>query len=86
MDACHTGMSREMSKMLPMRGCPFGPGGYDGLLSFCHFQNRAKDALAQSDAASRVSLFIMLRGKRRRGSADMRATGSHPFDPGFILG
>jgi len=48
--------------MLPMRGYPFGPGGYDGLLFFCHFQIRANDAAAQSDAASRASLLIISRG------------------------
>ena len=50
--------------MLPMRGYPFGPGGYDSLLFFCHFQTRAKDTTAQSDAASSASsILIMLRGR-----------------------
>jgi len=50
--------------MLPMRGYPFGPGGYGGLLLFfCHFQMRVNDAAAQSEAASRASLLVMSRGK-----------------------
>ena len=50
--------------MFPMRGYPFGPGGYGGLLLFfCHFQIRANDAAAQSEAASRAPLFVMSRGK-----------------------
>jgi len=50
--------------MLPMRGYPFGPGGYGALLLLaCHFQIRANDAAAQSDAASRVSLLIMSGGE-----------------------
>jgi len=56
--------------MLPRRGYPFGPGGYGGLLLFfCHFQIRANDAAAQSDAASRASLLIMSKGRLGRGSA-----------------
>jgi len=52
--------------MLPMRGYPFGPGGYGGLLLFFrHFQTRANDAAAQSDAASRASFkLIMSRGSQ----------------------
>jgi len=50
--------------MLPISGYPFGPGGYGGLLFFCHFQIRVKDAAAQSDAASRVSLSTISRGER----------------------
>jgi len=70
--------------MLPMRGYPFGPGGYGGLLFFCHFQIRANDAAAQSDAASRASLLIMSRGEL----GEVRQTGSHQSrssDPSFIL-
>jgi len=61
--------------MLPMRGYPFGPGGYGGLLLACHFQIRANDATVQNDAASRASLLIMsggeLRGVRQIGSASV---------------
>jgi len=60
MNACHTGMSCETSKMLPMSGYSLGPGGYGGLLLFfCHFQIRASDAAAQSDVASRASSLII---------------------------
>ena len=72
--------------MLPMSGYPFGPGGYDGLLLFfCHFQMRANDAAAQSEAVNRASLLIMLRGKL----GEVRQNGSHrsrPFSPSFIPG
>jgi len=57
--------------MLPMRGYPFGPGGYGGLFPFfCHFQTRAKDAAAQSEAVtSKDFSLVILRGKLGRGSA-----------------
>jgi len=57
--------------MLPMSGYPFGPGGYGGLLLFfCHFQTRAKDAAAQSEAVtSKVFSLAILRGKLGRSSA-----------------
>ena len=55
--------------MLPMRGYPFGPGGYGSLLLFfCHFQMRVNDAAAQSDAASRASLLVMSRGSADKES------------------
>jgi len=84
MNACHTGMSRGMSKMLPMRGYPFGPGGYGGLLLFvCHFHTRTKDAAAQSKVASRVLSSIMSRDKLGRGSES--GESSIPSDrPRFI--
>jgi len=70
--------------MLPMRGYPFGPGGYGGLLLLaCHFQTRANDATVQNDAASRASLLIMSGGELE----EVRQTGSHrprPSDPSFI--
>jgi len=72
--------------MLPMRGYPFGPGGYGGLFLFCcHFQITANDAAAQSDAASRASLLIMSGGEL----GEVRQTGSHrshTSDPGLIPG
>jgi len=70
--------------MLPMRGYPFGPGGYGVLLLLaCHFQIRANDATVQNDAASRVSLLIMSGGELGGGSADWESS-SHPSDPSFI--
>jgi len=55
--------------MLPMRGYPFGPGGYGGLfLIFCHFQARAEDAAAQSKATTRVLSSVISRDKLGRGS------------------
>jgi len=60
--------------MLPMSGYPFGPGGYGGLLLlFWHFQTRAKDAAAKSEAASRVLSSVILRGKLGGG-----LTGGEP--------
>jgi len=57
--------------MLPMKGYPFGPGGYGGLLLlFRHFQTRAKGAATQSKAASRVLSSVMSRDKLGRGSGN----------------
>jgi len=72
--------------MLPMRGYPLGPGGYGGLLLlFRHFQTRAKDAAAQSKAASRVLSSVMSRDKLG-GFRKTRSRRSHSFDPSFIRG
>jgi len=72
--------------MLPMRGYPFGPGGYGGLLLFfCHFQIRTKDAAAQSEATSRASLLAMSRGKLEE-VWQTRSHRSHPFNPSFMRG
>jgi len=63
--------------MLPMSGYPFGPGGYGGFfLLFCHFQARANDAAAQSEAASRVPSSVMSRDK-------LGSHRSHQTDPGL---
>jgi len=71
--------------MLPMRGYPFGPGGYGGrLLFFCHFQTKAKDAVAQSKAASGASFkLIMSRGKPGEVRQAM-SYQSRPSDPDLI--
>ena len=55
--------------MLPMRGYPFGPGGYGGrLLVRRHFKSKTKDAAAQTEAAYRVLLVLISRGEpARRG-------------------
>jgi len=61
-----------------MRGYPFGPGGYGGLLLlFRHFQTRAKDAAPQSKAASRVLSSVMSRDELGEG----RETGSRESNP-----
>jgi hypothetical protein len=69
--------------MLPMRGYPFGPGGYGGRLLFRrHFKSKTKDAAAQSEAAYRVLLLLISRGEpARRGCYRFRRP-----DPSFIGG
>jgi hypothetical protein len=55
--------------MLPMRGYPFGPGGYGGRLLFRrHFKSKNKDAATQSEAAYRVLLLSISRGESARAS------------------
>jgi hypothetical protein len=56
--------------MLPIRGYPFGPGGYGGRPLFCrHFKSKTKDAAAQSEAAYSILLLSISSGKPAREPA-----------------
>ena len=53
-------MSMTISRVLPNSGNPLGPGGHNNLaLLCCHFQIKARDVAAHTDARQRELLSFM---------------------------